>query len=61
MKSQGKPGIVKEFCIIFIQVREKPGKTDYLVHILFSSSLFIVTHQVVAQFVVSKCELYHFA
>ena len=53
MKSQGKPGIVKEFCIIFIQFKEKPGKTDYLVHILFSSSLFIVTHQVVAQFVVS--------
>ena len=37
MKNYGKPGIVREFFIIFIQVREKPGKTDYLVHVLFSS------------------------
>ena len=38
-KSQGKPGIVREFRIIFIQIREKSGKTDYLVLILFSLSL----------------------
>ena len=32
-----------EFCILFLQVREKSGNTNYLVHVLFSSSLFIVT------------------
>ena len=46
MKNHGKPGIVREFFIIFIQVREKPGKTDYLVHVLFSS-VCIVPRKVV--------------
>ena len=54
-KSQGKPGIVREFFIIFIQAREKSGKAGYLGHILFSSSLC----KVVFLFVVSKCEFYH--
>ena len=39
MKSQGKPIIVKEFCIVFIHVWEKSEKIDYLVHMLFSLSL----------------------
>ena len=60
-KIQGKTRIVMEFCMIVIQVRKKSRETDYLVHILFSSSLCIVTHKVVVLFVVSKCELYHFA
>ena len=32
-KSQGKPGIVRELFIIFIQIREKSGKTKHLVYI----------------------------
>ena len=50
-----------EFSIIFIQVREDSGKTNYLVHILFSLTLCMVVCKVVALIVVSKCELYHFA
>ena len=60
MKSQGKPGIVREFCIIFIQVRKSQGKL-YLVRILFSLSLWMVVRKVAVQFVVSKWEFYHFA
>ena len=30
MKSKGKPGIVRECFIIFIQVWEKSGKTDFV-------------------------------
>ena len=36
VESQGKPAIIREICIIFIQVREKSGKADHLVNILFS-------------------------
>ena len=50
-KSQGKPGIVKE----------KSGKTNYLVHTLFSLSLWMGGRNVAVQFVVSKYEFYHFA
>ena len=32
----GKPGIVREVPIIFIQVREKSGKTNCLVYLSFS-------------------------
>ena len=39
MKSQGKPGIVREFSIIFIQVKEKSRKTDYVVSISFHKLL----------------------
>ena len=34
-KSQGKPGLVRELFILFIQVREKSGKTKYLVNLSF--------------------------
>jgi len=53
-----EPGIVREFCITFIQVREKSGKTNYLVHISFSLTLHGCCKHVVP-FVISKCELYH--
>ena len=36
MKNQGKPGIVREFSIILMEVREKSGKANYLVLISFS-------------------------
>ena len=61
MKSQGKPGIVRELSIIFIQVREKSGKTKYLVHISSSLTIGIVVRKVVALLVASECELYHLA
>ena len=46
-KIQGKPGIVSEFSIIFIQVRENSGKTNYLVSILFSLALSMIVRMVV--------------
>ena len=57
-KSQGKPGIVREFCIIFTQVRERPRKVNYLVSISFLSTIGRVVHKVIALIVISKCELY---
>ena len=42
MKSQGKPGKVREFSIIFIEVKEKTGNTNYLVHISLSLTLSMV-------------------
>ena len=60
-KSPGKSGIVMEFSIIFIQVGEKSGKTNYLVHISLSLTICMVVSKVVAPFVVSKCEFYNFA
>ena len=41
----------------FIQVREKLGKTIYLVHISFSLTLSIAGCKVVVPFFVSNCEL----
>ena len=38
-KSQGKPGIVGEFSVIFILVRENSGKTNYLLHTSFHKLL----------------------
>ena len=64
MKSQGKPGIIRKFSIIFIQVREsqgKSGKKNYLVRISFSLTLCMAVHKVVVLFIVTKCELYLFA
>ena len=58
MKSQGKPGIVREFSIISIQVREKSGITNYLDSIPFSLTIGMVVCKVVALFFVSKCELF---
>ena len=58
-KSQGKPGIVRELFIISVQVREKSGKTKYLVYISFSVTIGIVVREVVALIVASECELYH--
>ena len=58
-KSQGKPGIVRERFIVFIQIREKSGKTKYLVYISFSLTIGIVVRKVVALIVASECELYH--
>ena len=48
MKSEGKPGIVREFSIICIQVREKSGKTNYLVSISFLLTIGTVVRKVVA-------------
>ena len=59
-KSLGKPGIAREFSITFIQVREKSGKTNYLVDISFSLTIGMVVREVVVLIVVSKCERYHF-
>ena len=58
-KSQGKPGIVRELLIIFIQVREKSGKTKYLVYISFSLTIGTVVRKFIALIVASECELYH--
>ena len=58
MKSEGKPGIVRQFSIIFVQSKEKPRKTKYLLSISFSLTVGIVVRKVVAQIVISKCELY---
>ena len=58
-KREGKPGIVRELFIIFIQVREKSGKTKYLVYISFSLTIGIIVRKAVTLFVASECELYH--
>ena len=50
-----------EFSIIFIQVREKLGKTKYLVYTSFSLTIGIVVLNVVALIVASECEFYHLA
>ena len=60
-KTQEEPGIVREFSIAFIQVRDKSGKTKYLVHMSISLTLSKAVCKVVVPFVVSKCELYHVA
>ena len=60
-KNQGKPGIVRELFTIFIQVKEKSGKTKYLVYISFSLTIGIVVRKVVALIVASECELDHLA
>ena len=49
-KSQGEPGIVREFFIILIQVREKSEKTTYLVSISLSLALCMVVCRVVVLF-----------
>ena len=61
MKSQVKPGIVRGFSIILFQVKEKSGKTNYLVLILMSITLSMVICKMDVPFAVSKRELYHFA
>ena len=61
MNSQGKPGIVREFSIIFNQVRQKSGKTDYLVSVSLSLTVGMVVCKVIALIAVSRCELYHLA
>jgi len=38
-KSQGKPGMVRESTVIFIQVGEKSWKANYLVHVSFSCTV----------------------
>ena len=53
-ESQGNPEIVQEFSIIFIQVKEKSGKANYLFHISFSLTTCMVVHKVVVSFAVSK-------
>ena len=60
-KSQGEPGIVREFFIIFFQIREKSGKTKYSVYISFPLTIVIVVRKVVAPNISSECELYHLA
>ena len=61
MKTQGKPGIIREFSIVLIQVREKSKKTNCLVHISFSLTLSMVACKMAVPFVVNKCDLHHFA
>ena len=58
-QNQGNPGIVKEFSIIFVQVREKLRKSNYFVHISFSLTLCMAARKVAVPFVVSKCKCYH--
>ena len=60
MKSQGKPGMVREFSIISIQV--SLGK-EIILSTLFSLPSCMLVCKLVAAFafVISKCELYHFA
>ena len=45
--------------MIFIQVREKSGKTKYLVYVSFSLTIGIVVRKVVGLLVAGECELYH--
>ena len=47
--------------MILIQIKEKSGKTKYLVYISFSLTIGIVVRKVVALIVASECELYHLA
>jgi len=51
--------MVREFSIIFIQVKENSRKKDYLVSISFSLTIGMVVCKVVALIVVSRCELHH--
>ena len=44
--------------MLFIQVKKKSGKTNYLGSISFSLILCTVFLNVVALFIVSECELY---
>ena len=53
--------MVRELLIIFIQVREKSGKTKYLVYISFLLTIGIVVRRVVALIVASEGKLYHLA
>ena len=57
MKSQGKPGIVREVSVIAIQVKEKSRKTNHLVHIQFSLALCVIVCKVVDPFIISRCQL----
>ena len=50
--------MVRESTVIFIQVGEKSGKANYLVHVSFSCT---VVCKVVVPFAVSECKLCHFA
>ena len=52
-KSQGKPGIVREFFIIFLQVRENKVLSLYIISINYWHGC--------PQSVASECELYHLA
>ena len=60
-ESEGKPGIVREFSIILIQVKEKSGKANYLVIMSFSLTIGMVVRKVIALIVVSRCKLFHLA
>ena len=53
-KSQGKPGIVSEFSISFIQFKETSGETNYLVSISFSLTIGMIVRKVVALIVISR-------
>ena len=59
LKVREKPGNV--YSITFTQVKEKPGQTNYIVHVLFQLTLCMVLSKVAVPSVVSKCELYLFA
>ena len=61
MKSQGNPGIVWEFSIVFIKVMEKSGKANYLASMSFSLTIGMVLHKIIALIVVSRFEIYHLA
>ena len=58
LENQGKPGKVMESCIIFIQVREKSGKINYLIRISFVYIIGMIAHKIVTLSVVKKYELY---
>ena len=59
-KIQGKPGLVRDFSTVSIQVRENSWKTNCL----SAEHYHQVVHNlqnVVVPLIVSKCKLYHFA
>ena len=60
-KKSGKTWNSQGVSLFFFQVREKSGKTNYLVSISFSLILCMVFRKFVALFVVSECELHSFA
>ena len=45
MKVQGKPGTIRELSLILTQIKEKSSIANRLVHISFSSSLFMVVRK----------------
>ena len=58
MKSQGRPGIIREISVIFIQVRESQGKSCFGNSL--AQDLCKAVPKVVVPFAVCICKPYHF-